>query len=582
MNKNQHRIVFNQARGQMMAVAENAPARGKSRGKAALPLKGVASAVCLAAGMMGMASSAYAQISADNRQGKAPGVSAAGNGTPLVNINAASGAGVSVNHYAQFNTDSRGAILNNSAAASQTQLAGAIAGNANMANGAARIIINQVTGNMPSNLVGNIEVAGRRAEVVLSNPNGITVNGAGFINTSRAVLTTGSPALFDQNGLSTVRVTKGEIVVNKLDGRGTDQVDLIARAVKINGEIHADNALNVVAGINEVYYRNATSPASLGAVRGPKPAVAIDVAALGGMYANKIALIGTERGVGVNIGGIVEAKESLHLDSGGNLALRDTARLQGGQVNIDSLGSINNSGSVESKGTLLVHGADSLVNGKTGVMNAGGRLALGARTVSNDGAISSKDNLSAFVESKFTNSSSGVMHGGKNVEINSDSVAQAGKITAGADMLVRVSGGEELVNSGALKAGKALEIHSEGGFKNTVSGELSAGSLSVGTRGALRNEGLIEATAGDAFVASDGKLSNAATGVIRANKNVELVSFDAVEQNGLVAGKTVRVTASDAGVSNTGTIQAADRISFNTSGPLVNTGTLTAPSIVFE
>ncbi|WP_374940186.1 two-partner secretion domain-containing protein [Salmonella enterica] len=35
--------------------------------------------------------------------------------------------------------------------------------------------------------------ADRRAEVVIANPAGIAVNGGGFINASRATLTTGQP-----------------------------------------------------------------------------------------------------------------------------------------------------------------------------------------------------------------------------------------------------------------------------------------------------------------------------------------------------------------------------------------------------
>ncbi|MGV7830005.1 two-partner secretion domain-containing protein, partial [Mycobacterium kansasii] len=55
-------------------------------------------------------------------------------------------------------------------------------GNPNLLpGGSARIIVNQVTSTSPTTIQGYTEVAGQRAEVVIANPNGITVSGGGFI-----------------------------------------------------------------------------------------------------------------------------------------------------------------------------------------------------------------------------------------------------------------------------------------------------------------------------------------------------------------------------------------------------------------
>jgi len=479
----------------------------------------------------------------------------------LVNINAASSAGVSLNHYAQFNTDQRGAILNNSSTASQTQLGGTIGGNANMANGPARIIINQVVGQMPSTLAGSIEVAGRRAEVVVSNPNGITVNGAGFINTSRAVLTTAKPGQFDLNGIKTMRHAKGTIVVNKLDARGVEQLDLVGRVVKINGEIHADNILNVIAGGGEFNYRAADAVEHQVVMDGPEVAVGIDVAALGGMYAKKISLITNQDGFGVNIAGIVDAREALRVDSAGNVSLQESARVQGGNINIASMGSIRNSG----------------------VVGAVGQARLtSAGTLSNDGTVTSKDKLWVSVAGELRNALNGVMQGEKNVEVVGNSIVQAGKVTAGADMLMKTTGRGSLVNSGTVKAGKELDIRSDGGFSNTATGVLSAADVNVEARRTLSNEGLIEATAGNADIYTRGKLINAGTGVIQASKRAQLFSEGDAEQNGLVKGKIVRLVSHRGGFANTGTVQASDLVSLYASDSFESSGTLTAPSIVNE
>ncbi|MEJ0003891.1 MAG: filamentous hemagglutinin N-terminal domain-containing protein [Pararobbsia sp.] len=113
------------------------------------------------------------------------------NGLPQVNLARPSGAGVSVNTYSQFDVQQPGAILNNPPTIVRTQQAGFIDGNPGLAAGAAaRIIVNQVASRAASQINGVVEVAGQRAEVVIANGSGISINGGGFLNTSRAVLTT--------------------------------------------------------------------------------------------------------------------------------------------------------------------------------------------------------------------------------------------------------------------------------------------------------------------------------------------------------------------------------------------------------
>ena len=142
---------------------------------------------------------------------KAPGsrqplVQETANGIPLVNIAAPSAGGVSRNDYERFNVPERGAVLNNSYTLSQTQLAGYVQGNANMAQGPAKIIVNQVTSTNPTAMNGFLEVAGNKADVIIANPNGITVNGGGFINTARAILTTGTPEYDSKERLKDLRI----------------------------------------------------------------------------------------------------------------------------------------------------------------------------------------------------------------------------------------------------------------------------------------------------------------------------------------------------------------------------------------
>jgi len=112
-----------------------------------------------------------------------------------------------------LDVEKQGAILNNSYVTSKTKLAGYVQGNSNMVNGTAKVIVNQVTSDTPTSMNGYLEVAGQKASVVVANPNGITVNGGGFLNTEHVVLTTGRPELDGAGHLQNYRVEQGKVSV---------------------------------------------------------------------------------------------------------------------------------------------------------------------------------------------------------------------------------------------------------------------------------------------------------------------------------------------------------------------------------
>ncbi len=117
----------------------------------------------------------------------------------VVNIATPNGAGLSNNHFRDYNVGANGLILNNATGKTQgTQLGGIILGNPNLKGQAAQVILNQVTGGNRSTLAGYTEVAGQSARVIVANPHGITCQGCGFINTPRATLTTGKPIMDGQ------------------------------------------------------------------------------------------------------------------------------------------------------------------------------------------------------------------------------------------------------------------------------------------------------------------------------------------------------------------------------------------------
>lgn len=256
------------------------------------------------------------------------------NGVTIVQISNPSAAGVSRNLYQQFNVDPRGLILNNSQIMSSTQLAGLINGNIHLNDGSARIILNEVTSNNPSFLRGYMEVAGQKADVIIANPNGITGDGFGFINTNRGVLTTGSPVFGGNGSLEAFRVAGGKIAIQGagMDARNVDQVDLISRTMELNGKV-AGNRINGIAGLNTVDYQNLNITQS--GDDSNKPEVAIDVGLLGGVYAQKIYLVGTEQGVGVNSNGALVAINEVKITSDGKVVLANNQTRAGTDIYVE-------------------------------------------------------------------------------------------------------------------------------------------------------------------------------------------------------------------------------------------------------
>lgn len=398
MNALRYRLVFNRTRGAFMAVAECAPARSKTpqgkrlatrsvpNGPALARLAPATFAVLLALGaQFASIPQAHAQIVAYKAApaSQRPTILSAGNGVPLVNIQTPSAAGVSRNTYEQFDVATQGAILNNSRGNAQTQLGGWVQGNPWLAAGAARVILNEVISANPSQLLGYIEVAGSPAQVVIANPAGVTCNGCGFINASRGTLTTGTPVLGSGN-LDGYRVEGGKIRIegSGMDASQTGYTDLIARAVEINAGLWAQT-LNVTTGTNLVSADISQATPIPGS--GAAPAFAIDVAQLGGMYAGKITLVGTEAGVGVrNAGQIGAGIGDLAVTVDGQLI--NTGLINGGNTRLAAT-TLDNLGTGRIYGDHLAISATTLNNidvaTNAPVIAARDRLDLGVGTLNN-------------------------------------------------------------------------------------------------------------------------------------------------------------------------------------------------------
>ena len=248
-----------------------------------------------------------------------------------------------------------------------------------MNRGTAKVIVNEVTSGRPTALNGLMEVAGRAASVVVANPDGIRVNGGGFINTSRAVLTTGRPQYGSDGSLRTLQVAQGTVRVDGkgLDARGADSLTVLTRAAEINAGIWAKEA-GIVTGANDIDYDTGALTVTRG--KDGKPEVALDVAAIGGMYANRIYLIGTEKGLGVRTAGTLIAAGDIVLEADGSLHARKDGRISGENVTIKA-GAADNEGLIAADKKVSIQAAN-IVNRGTGKLY-GGDIALQGTAVTN-------------------------------------------------------------------------------------------------------------------------------------------------------------------------------------------------------
>ncbi|WP_210448234.1 hemagglutinin repeat-containing protein [Pantoea ananatis] len=446
---------------------------------------------------------------------------AAGNGVPVVNIATPNQAGVSHNQYDQYNVGQQGLILNNATGQlTQTQLGGLIQNNPNLKAGQeARAIINEVVGANRSQLQGYTEVAGKAANVMVANPYGITCNGCGFINTPNVTLTTGKPQ-FDANGnLAALEVSKGTITIEGqgLDGSKADAVSIVARATEINAGIHAKD-LTVTLGANRVGQDGSITPIN---GEGPAPGVAVDTSALGGMYANRIHLVSSEKGVGVNLGNLLARQGDITLDANGKLAVHNS--LSSGALTA-SAQSVELSGEHKSAGpaTITAQNAISLHDGSLG----------------SDRAVS--------------------LQGGKRLQINS------GKIVAGDS--INLAATSLSVDSGsALNATNNISFNAQPDF---------TGGLSLDPAGQFDNAGQFKA--GNNLSLNAFTIGN--TGSLSAKGQLSTVSNNVTNQ-GALQGNAIRLK-SDA-LNNSGTLQGADALTLETM-TLNNSGSLTAPQLTLN
>lgn len=520
MNKNLYRIIFSKARNMFIAVAENSKSQTKAAGESAckgaeeieaqdgtaLHQHWVVKSLVASISLWMPLAPVYAQIQADaganpaNRPVIGVGQNAQGQNVPVVNIQTPVN-GVSHNIYKQMDVLSNGAVLNNSRTGAASAIAGSVGANPFLAKGEARLILNEINSTAATRFEGNLEVAGQRADVVIANPAGINIKGGGFINANKAIFTTGKPQLNADGSLKQFAVDQGKVTVSANAGsslglggnsNNADYVDIYARALELNAQLHANQAVNVITGANTVSenLESIESKTSASAA----PALAVDIKSLGGMYANNIYLMGNEKGLGVSNAGTLQAVNNLVVTSAGKIVHSGTAAAsdkKGGLVSIATTGTgadadILVSGGINGYGLMNINSGNDLnLNAKEITVNYDAETKNSAALI-----VNAKGNVGLAAGTRINNlSTAGDLYlDAKNITLaeNSEIRSNRGAAFIHADESLAAAKGVRLVALNDLKISADTDIrllentlHSTSGSINIQSAADTANLLQV-------------------------------------------------------------------------------------------------------
>ena len=556
------------------------------------------------------------------------------NGAPIINISTPNSRGVSINEFLEYNVGHEGQVLNNADNMGRSHIAGMINANPNLGpNQAANLIILQVNGANRSQIEGYIEALSRdKVNVVLSNENGIYLNGAGTINIRNFIPATGRVTLKDGDVVG-IDVEKGRVVIgaNGFDATNTDYVNIIAKSLELQGNL-VGNRVDVILGENFVDNNGAVTS------KGGINSVAIDAGNLGSMYAGQVRIVSTDKGAGVNSGALIYSKnEKLEITADGKI---NVAKIKGNGIEIkgsdytqtelassdrdinitantvklagqtQAVGNVGLNADVENASEILTNGnlkTKKLTNtGKvkvlkkveiTGELDNGGSLISAdgvtvTKDVKNTGEISTNDDFTA----KNVVSSGKVF--GKNIQ--ADDVDNSGKMLAKGKFTAKnvkntgeIASGDKisakkLENSGTAATSSDISVsdslvnHNGGNIegKNVEvkgpelrnAGKISAGNIRSKVNEVI-NSGQVHSSRDIDFDTQ--KLTN--TGEILAVNDVNSANAD-VMNNGKIASNN-KILLDNSKITNTGEILSGD-ISMQNAQKFDNTGTIKANSTV--
>lgn len=362
-------------------------------------------------------------------------------GQQIVNIAPTASVGtaidsISLNKYSRFDVPQAGIFLNNNAAN-------------------ARTIINEVTSAQRSLIEGAITVLGARANVILANPNGITVNGGQFINVGHVTLTTGTssfptqpiaPGINRTNIAYSVNGGRVEIGPNGLSGL-MSSLTLAAHQVMIDGAItntHPDplSRTAIFTGNSRTVFKSETPPVNSNSYWGDNSstggssvgAYLLDVTSNGRLTSGEIVIAINDLGAGVRqAGSFVASGKDLTLTADGDVLLQqgEFRIAQDGTISADNLRVSAGSQISASEGGLLVKTKNDIDNEGTlqgNKINADDAESVGGVTLKVGGKLRNYTTAKSALAVIFSESDALVIQADGDVENNAARLVSNGDV----------------------------------------------------------------------------------------------------------------------------------------------------------
>jgi hypothetical protein len=387
-------------------------------------------------------------------------IDAAANSVPIVNIAQPNSSGLSHNKFVDYNVNQQGLIINNATGNQngiiQTQIGGLINENPNLKNsGSASIILNEVTSGNISQLNGYTEIAGKKADLILANPNGFVINGAGFINVDKLTLVAGSTnqsnanltdlnfKLSDKNYLLNNNFLP-KLVINGLgiDLENVNSTNLVANLMNIVSPIYAsNNEVNFYAGDKNFNYFTKTVSSNVQENNSSIDELAIDASNLGKIQAGRIFIIASKEGFGVKWSAdLFSQRNGIIIDSFGNISYNNLVAENGDIQIISHQGKITQNGVLQNKNS-----ANSTI------LKAFGDIA-------NYGQLIAAGNINLETLSRFYNENSAKILSDANFVIKSINLVNLGTLAANKNLTITAN--LEIINSKELIAKENLNLTS--------------------------------------------------------------------------------------------------------------------------
>ena len=487
------------------------------------------------------------------------------NGVPVVNISTPNGRGVSINEFLEYNVGREGQVLNNADNIGRSHLAGIINANPNLGpNQAANLILLQVNGANRSQIEGYIEALSRqKVNVILSNENGIYLNGAGTINIKNFIPTTGKVKLKDGDVIG-IDVEKGRVVIGAggFDATNTDYVNVIAKAMEMQGNL-VGNKVDVTLGENTV-----DSSGTVASKNGIN-SVAIDASNLGSMYAGQVRIVSTDRGAGVNSNGLIYSRDAkLEITADGKI---NVAKIKGNGIEINGTEYAQSELASSDKG-INVNASKIKLSGETqanGDINLNGNVVnrsniytggnLNTLDMINSGNINASGNIMA---KDFKNSLATVLSGGN---FNVKNLDNSGNIKISG--ITDING--KFDNTGSLTSVRRISVSGNIGSTGKILTNEDLSSKDMVTSGTVAAKNLrVDNLSNDGKISTNGELT------AKNVKNTgEILSSGKISGNSFITSGKVQTNETldiNGLLDNSGTVGASKDISV--AGNVLNSG----------